>query len=396
MNTALSILLVLVSVLYIPVYPEEFETPKTFALIAFASCTFLLINFRSLKYDRIFIALCAFVASMGISSYFSLAPKVSVFGNPKCNNGLLVWLSLLVIYAHAQRSFTKTSQKVRFVQLMVLMAFIVSTYAILQVAGIDWRQWTKTVNEYGYIRPISFLGQPIFMASYLTLILPFAQWRAIRTHNRFEKLFCIATIVTSAAAIVFSGSRGVWLSALTGLVVYEYLQGINLKKLSVYALGILSICMASLVFMPTFRASFFDRVSNIVNLDYARTEYQIAALRIWKKYPVVGIGTDAYELGFQHQRSAEYWKKQPYGSPHRAHNEYLNVLATQGLLGFLCLGLLIMGVFIRASNTHTLLSVPIKSALASFAVQELSCFHVSSTIFIFIMLLAFLKRRTSW
>ena len=47
----------------------------------------------------------------------------------------------------------------------------------------------------------------------------------------------------------------------------------------------------------------------------------------------VGTGLDTFQIAFADKRTVAYWNLEWNGSPTRAHNEALNILATQGLLG---------------------------------------------------------------
>jgi O-antigen ligase len=79
-----------------------------------------------------------------------------------------------------------------------------------------------------------------------------------------------------------------------------------------------------------------------------------AAWDIFRDHPLVGAGLDTFQIAFADKRTVAYWNLEWNGSPTRAHNEGLNILATQGLLGGLAILVLVAGVVIatrRARNS---------------------------------------------
>ena len=73
-----------------------------------------------------------------------------------------------------------------------------------------------------------------------------------------------------------------------------------------------------------------------------------AAWDIFRDHPLVGTGLDTFQIAFADKRTVAYWNLEWNGSPTRAHNEALNILATQGLLGGLAVLVLVAGVVIAA------------------------------------------------
>src|SRR4029079_6672275 len=82
------------------------------------------------------------------------------------------------------------------------------------------------------------------------------------------------------------------------------------------------------------------------------------------------------------KRTAAYWNIEWNGSPTRAHNEALNLLATQGLLGALGALALLVGVALVArralrSTDDRLLVLALIAGGAAFVVQDLFSFTVA-------------------
>jgi tetratricopeptide (TPR) repeat protein len=107
-----------------------------------------------------------------------------------------------------------------------------------------------------------------------------------------------------------------------------------------------------------------------------------AAWRLFREHPVVGTGLDTFQIAFADQRTAAYWNIEWNASPTRAHNEALNLLATQGVLGGVAVLVLAVGVLVairralRATDDR-LLAVALAAGVAAFAVQDLFSFTVA-------------------
>ncbi|MCD8484848.1 O-antigen ligase family protein [Candidatus Woesebacteria bacterium] len=72
------------------------------------------------------------------------------------------------------------------------------------------------------------------------------------------------------------------------------------------------------------------------------------AVRVWQRYPLFGSGLDTFAYSYYQDRPLEHNQVSEWDFLYnRAHNEFLNILATTGIIGFGAT-LLLMGVFIFA------------------------------------------------
>lgn len=380
MRPAINVLLAASALLYFPLAFEEFDTPKAFALVAFACFAAPCVRWRQIKTDKVAQALAAFTVSAAASSALSIDWHMSIFGNPKCPMGLLVIAAYFVLYLATESLETHIDQA-KAISVMLWCALAVAAYSILQVMGIDPKVWTGTLQANGYTRPMSFQGHPNFYAQYLAMLLPFALYQKHRV---------LAVIMIGA--VFLSQSRGMWLATGAGLVVYSLLdiESTAKKVLPVLAAGAIIVVIGT-ASVPGLRATALDRLDNIVSPGPARLEYWKGALRIWKRAPMLGIGTDAFELGWQHQRTPEYWKMEHSGSPHRAHNEILNVMACQGLLGLAAILFVCLALALRAWRSTSPFRAPTIAALVAFGVGSMSSFTVISVGVVFILCARLLK-----
>jgi O-antigen ligase len=364
------------ALLWFPMYYEEFEQPKVAALVAFACFAGFFVDWRRLKTDRVAQALGAMVIAAAASAVLSIDWRTSVFGNLRCEGGLLFSAALLVAYLALVEVETE-----RAISAVLACAGIVAGYAILQTIGVDFKQWYKTVQLNQYTRPQSLLGHPNFMAGYLAMALPFAVDRLNR-QARYAPLVLVMT-----AAIFASQSRGMWIAMVISMVVYTVKRR---RNTSYFVATCLLVGMIGGPFIiPHAAQEAKDRLSNIVSPGPSRLEYWDAATRIWKRYPFFGSGTDTYELAFQHQRTPHYWSIEAHGSPHRAHNDFLNELATKGIFGaaaFLFLAIVAVGLAWRTPHAAA------GAAVVAYYIEGLSSFTVSGTAILLLLSLVILNR----
>lgn len=380
METVIYALLVLTPFIYFPLYVfEEFETPRTFLLVTFACFSMFKVNWRFVLKDPVAMCLASFVAAMGVSAYFSIDWYMSVFGSPRTPNGLLVWASYLVFYLAAKEELSPRIVS----RILMTTSLFVSIYSIVQWFGVDFKQWEGGLYEHGLLRPPGTFGQPNLTSAYLACVFPFIMWR-MTIGPKIEKIVAVLAAMSSFTAIVLSQSRGMWWALLVGVLVYFLKRGVSWKRIVMHSTWVFAIVIGVVIGLKTPVQGFKDRLRLSFSLENARVEYLRGAFRIALDNPWLGSGPDTFEIAYDNQRSPYYWSIEGGGSPHRAHNEFLNVLATQGAVGsilFLTLCLMALGLIL---SKDCLLSAAAGS-IAAFYVQELSLFHTSATMLVFLV-----------
>lgn len=136
-------------------------------------------------------------------------------------------------------------------------------------------------------------------------------------------------------SILLTFTRGIWLSVcLSSFLMVGYLFG--MKRFFQFFTAVLVASLLAVQIWPRFSQRIQD-----TNLSYNHERIDLTRVNfeIWSEYPWLGIG-----YGENLRRVREYWdrphwnQKPGYIESH-AHNQYLNVLSTTGVLGevfFLC------------------------------------------------------------
>lgn len=161
------------------------------------------------------------------------------------------------------------------------------------------------------------------------LVLLYNQWNISSNQKRLILSFSSAVILTST---IMTFTRGVWLSLLIAITVTGFS---TFKKifLSRWTFGVL-ILLLSLGLLQN--QKILDFVKSRSGSDQCRLQLMKSHIRMAKEFPLLGIGYRDNLRSIQ-----EYWSIEP-GTEHcedqrkdgnQAHNQYLNVLGTTGILG---------------------------------------------------------------
>lgn len=395
MKKAVLLLFPIIAFAYFPFYIEEFETTKVYLFTTFACFAAFYVDWKILKHDRVAQALALLTVSAAVSTIFSIDQHVSLYGNIKCRAGLLVYISYLVFYLAARSQMKKYPFDIQVIEMFSYCSLGVSAYAILQAFGIDFKDWKNTLVAAQYMRPMSSLGHPNFMAAYLTILLPFGLWRLDTLHkHHIHRVIQLFITWLSIAAIWLSLSRGMLIAAALGFATYLFISKAKRTTMIKVAISTALIASTALLVSPVFRNTALDRMQSLFDPGPARLEYPTAAVRMWQKAPLLGVGTDNYEIAFRNQRTKLYWQVERSGSPHKAHNDFLNTLATQGLFGAVASILIMLAIIMRLiKRRKSPFIAPCAASIVVFYVQGLTSFTVVAVGMVFIMSTVLLEVR---
>jgi len=421
-KTILKLLLFVLPTLVSVYTVDQFEFPKSLVLVTVAigllaygwinvsfyvPVNVLQAQWMLIKQDYIGWTMLAFLGSQALSTVTSISPHVSLFGSTPSLNGLVTGAAYVVLYYAAVLSF-RTSSKARSTLRWILPAMALACmYFFMQVAGLDPLRWHQQIDFAQTWRTGSTLGHPNFLAAWLVIGLPFAWMELATAIQEKRKLDSACLFILLWASLVVVGicqSRGSWQALLAVAAISSLIVGKWSKKLVGWTLATLAslwIWCAGLLYVlhntrHTVVKSMLERFVGLVHLDVPRTEYWKTAWKIFMRYPVLGSGTDTFQLAFEHMRSPTYWMAEWAGAPHRAHNEVLNILATQGAVGFITMWWLLCAIGYTAwkvwrQPTKRAELACVSGMIVAFLVTGFSSFTVVSTGSLFVVALAWLS-----
>jgi O-antigen ligase len=319
------------------------------------------------KHTALTWPLLIFLLTQMISTLVSIDVRTSVFGYySRFHGGLLSTISYIILY-FAFVSNMGRKETLNTIYFALSSALLVSIYGILQHFGIDKHIWVQDVQN----RVFSTLGQPNWLAAYLTALIPLI-WSLIlvKSISDKQKTKPILVFLYSFLSLVFfvtllytksrSGILGFLVSFIVfwSLIAYTQLKSkITIGKSGLVFIPTISCLILAIFFIGTpwspNISQFFKNQSGISLSETQQspsgtpvlelggtpsTEIRkivwTGAIDIWKNYPVFGTGVETFAFAYYRFRPAAHNLTSEWDHLYnKAHNEYLNFAATSGIVG---------------------------------------------------------------
>jgi len=366
-----NILLFLIPLVFYKNTSELFELNKIIVLYSFTvliSVTWIIkmVSHKTLIFRRTIldIPLVLYLSSLFVSTIFSIDPRTSLFGYYSTfNGGFLAQLSYAILY-WAFVSNLNIKQALHSISYVLFATFIASILAIGEhfglfatcgLMGFDYHTscWTQDIQN----RVFSTLGQPNWLAALLVALLPIIWSRTIlqsKISNLQSVLWLLISIIFFVT-LLFTKSRSGFLGIGIGFVIFWsfIFWKERFKFIKEFIFIFLSFSFLAFIFV-------FQPISQLTNnqasvptspaLESGGTEsgtirkyVWLGAIEVFKNYPVIGSGTDTFTYTFPKFKPIEHNLTSEWNFIYnRAHNEYLNILANNGVLGFTAYIILIL------------------------------------------------------
>jgi O-antigen ligase len=229
---------------------------------------------------------------------------------------------------------------------------LVGVYQYFTATGASYAgSYTRAVGTFG-AEQIQALGALVGYGMMVTLAL------ALATSGR-TRLALLGTTAFLLAPLYFSLSRGAWIATAASvflmLVLFSWRLVIAIAATALFAVAVL------FVVQDPAKPILDERVTSIFSTTEepdrsVRDRYALwsAAIDIWATKPVTGVGLKDFpnyrdshapidlSAGSDVSNGASDFQREPLLSP---HNQYLLVLAEQGLIGITAFGGLLLGIF---------------------------------------------------
>lgn len=244
---------------------------------------------------------------------------------------LFVWA-----FCHSDVDFKKWLKFFTFAYLAPNIYSIVTTFY-----GYDWLTH-RTLENYrlvGLLESATYHahGNGLILIFFFTIL--FFQFKKL---SRTYQILSVLAVIIMALGIFLTFTRGIWLSLSITIAVFLFLHH---RKLLITSIVTAAVVVAGLY---TYSEKFKDRVEHSIqtkSADQERWDLFRVHLDLIQDSPIVGIG---YTNNLSHT-PATTWAK--YGFPatntdSHAHNQFLNVLATTGIVGLIPFLLFYFGFFV--------------------------------------------------
>ena len=334
--------------------------------------------------NSIFIPAALFFFSYFISSAFSILPHNSFWGSYDRMQGLYTTAAYFVIFIIAATQIKSINQINRLINTVIWISVPVMLYGLLQKSGEDPVPWQSMDPS---TRISSTMGNPIFMAAYLILIVPLVLSKIAFLIADREKsvqmpflykvklVFYSAILILDVLCIILTQSRGPLIGLIVGFVSFVIGYGViyNKKQFLTYSGIIVAFFIFFVVLLnipktplePLKKIPILERFSKInpregsarVRMILWDTAYKM--MRDTVKRPrdadpyhystpvrfVIGYGPETIGNTFYRYHSPELVGFE--GATVHAdncHDSVINIWVTQGILGVITFLSLIVGV----------------------------------------------------
>lgn len=285
---------------------------------------------RSVEFQAIDLFVLIFGAVIICGGIFSITPQGSI--KPS-----LLYLCFLIFYFPAVNLIKSPEIIFRSAGCVMFSSVVVALYGIAQnYFGIGDTTW-QDEEMFSAIegRVISTFGNPNVLAEYLVLILPFfIAFIFLKKGVKEKTVFLFLTGVTFLC-LIFTWSRGSWLSFIASALILLVLM--NKNFLMAYIGALLLVPFAPLV-LPE---SIMSRIYSIGNLGDSSTSYRVsiwqASLKLIKDHLLsgIGVGLEPFRIVYP-----EYSLAGIEGAPH-SHSLYFQTTIEYGLVGIIILAITI-------------------------------------------------------
>lgn len=252
-----------------------------------------------------------------------------------------------ILYFLIKNNISRKAQYFSFIKVIFFSAFIISIYTIIQYYGFDF--YLKNINDI-----TSTIGQKNWVSNYLGMVFPITFCFFLLEKIKKYKIiyyFLLSIIYTS---IIICQSRGIWISYILTLLIGTYI----VFKFKVYnyfkdnkswliilliTFSIISIIYStdnifnkSALTLPERAISAFDKKDPSVN---SRILIYKTSLEMIKNNFLFGSGIGTFKINYLIYQ-ANYINRTPFYIKYsnrftEAHNEYLQIFAELGIIGFI-------------------------------------------------------------
>lgn len=207
----------------------------------------------------------------------------------------------------------------------ILIAMVISLF-IADVCAV-WQ------GVHGNYRALAFSEHPMTLAGYLLQMIPLILVFLVedQTLSKTYRITFGITLIFSIIALIYNGTRGAWIAVILTLLLYGFL---SVKKNPKFLLGLLTILVIIgivVLQIPSLRHRIDTIDDNNFQSNAERLLIWHSAWNMFLDHPITGVGLGNYEKAYKEQYISPK-AKEPKLS--HAHNNFLQVLADRGIIGF--------------------------------------------------------------
>lgn len=309
---------------------DIFNDYRIISVVVVSAIVFIITFYYRRQYEIKLLdkLLLLYAALLILSTVFSEEMKLSLFGLPRCREGIFSLLTYLIIFTIFYKNFHFSKKSLN---IILFSAAVIALYGILQYFKID--PILNIANNEFRGSVTSTIGQRNFVGTYCTLFTPLVLGLFI--HSGKKRYFIVTMLMLGL--VLSSTTRSAWIAFIFYFIILIIYCAINIKSNKSLIIR-LSLLIATIILIFSFmnyktKGMLTSRAKTVYvdAKDIDNNDSGSSRIFIWKKAipvlfknPLLGSGPDTYNLVLndeESKRRALYFK---------AHNEYLQMAITEG------------------------------------------------------------------
>lgn len=329
---------ILIAIFMLPFF-SVFESPSIVLaiviLVTSMSYIFKLIcGKRIFKFELLDVAILTFLGLIYFSGAITIGGAMS-YGSALISVFLIFGYFLVVNLMRTEEWIKRCV--ISFVSSGTIVAIIGILQYILGLSPFDWMDENLFSDISG--RTTSLFENPNILAVYLVAILMFVLCFFMLCRRKNVKMLVGFSIFTIITCLILTWSRGAWLAAIIGVLIFAF---INSKKTLRYVFLILGILPVAIYLIPN---NIVNRFLSIVNLTDSSISYRIytwkGSLKLIKDYfwGGIGYGTEAFSEAYSN------YAYMGMETAEHSHNLFLQIIISMGICGVVVFSIILLFFF---------------------------------------------------
>ena len=283
-----------------------------------------------------------FLSIMLIMALITDQKYTAFFGNYGRNNGWFQYLGLTALFLLTAFSFNFATL-IKFYNLLAVIGVIVAFYGFLQYKGIDFLDYADTG-----LPVIATLGNSNFASSFMGFAAITLLWKITDVKAIWLKII-LAVVLTAQICVIYvsQSSQGLFILLIGALTFIGIKFFTSTRKIGVAYFSAFGVA-PFLGLLGLFQIGPFTKFVYQASTTY-RGDYYRAAWEMFKSHPFTGVGIDRYGEYYRTYRDIDAaLRLGPSSVANYAHNAFLQLLATGGIILFLAYLVMIIFVALAA------------------------------------------------
>lgn len=383
----------------------------SFALIFWSFWMYISKKELSLPNKVITLGVLLFLISWIISTFLSTNFYLSFFGSYMRQMGFLTYFFYFILF-FILYDIIETHTEIRYFYWgMILATLIVDFFGVLQLYRLmPWFEKVRTES-----RIISTLGHADFLGHFLVMVMPIILALFYESKKTLFKIWLGILYLVSFLVLLGSYTRGSWVAFIASLVLFYVFVFYKERKIfnrmnRIFTIAlIVGMSLVIGIFYVTEQELYIKRQDVGVFSLKERFESIGAGLGVTQSNPrvltwrdsvrlfkekilsspriIYGLGPETFSFNFTPYKSLDLARyDRGKGYPDREHNEFLDILFPQGVLGLLSFIIVILGIFIYSLKNYRYLKIENRILFTgtligwiAFLIQSLVLFGLSAT-----------------